>query len=101
MENGNVMPMLFPIEQDEFWIRIRQIIKEEVSLLQETKTENSLTETQGLTQKPLYKTSELCAIFKVSRTTIHDWVKHGRLKKVKVRSRVYFLSAEVQNLLQQ
>lgn len=99
MEKSNTMPMLFPIEQAEFWQQIRQIIKEEVNSSKKEKIVNSFIETPGLTEKPLYKIHELCAIFNISRTTIYDWVKHGKLKKVKVRSRVYFLGADVQNLL--
>ena len=101
MEKNDAMPMLFPIEPKEFWGQIRQIIKEEVSLSQKGKSTNLLTYTPGLTEKPLYKISELCAMFNISRTTIYDWVKHGKLKRVKVRSRVYFLGTDVQNLLKQ
>src|SRR5215467_9709704 len=101
MEKRTDMPMLFPIEQNDFWSQIRQIIKEEVSLFNKGKEARPLTQTQGLTEKPLYKINELCTIFNISRTTIYDWVKHGKLKKVKVRSRVYFLGTDVQNLLKQ
>ncbi|MEJ7677949.1 MAG: helix-turn-helix domain-containing protein [Segetibacter sp.] len=50
-------------------------------------------ETPGLTNKPLYKIAEVCALFHVTKPTIYDWVKHGKLKPYKIRSRVYFLSA--------
>ncbi len=92
--------MLFPVEPSEFWNQIRQIIKEEVRLSRkETKETVSLIETPGLTQKPLYKVNELCSLFNISRTTIYDWVKHGKLRRVKIRSRVYFLGTDVQELL--
>jgi hypothetical protein len=44
--------------------------------------------------------SEIRQLFKVSRTTVHDWVKYGKLRKVKVRSRVYFLGNDIQQMLQ-
>jgi len=92
--------MLFPFEPTEFWTQIRQIIKEEVRLSKkEAKDGILLTETPGLTQKPLYKINELCSLFNISRTTIYDWVKHGKLRRVKIRSRVYFLGTDVQELL--
>lgn len=93
--------MLFPFEPGEFWKQMRQIIKEEVSRVsKETNPETAIMQTPGLTQKPLYKISEVCQLFKVSRTTVHDWVKHGKLRKVKVRSRVYFLGNDIQQMLQ-
>jgi len=102
MENSNTVPMLFPFEPGEFWAQIRQIIQEEVGKSNKFKAINGnhLMETPGLTQKPLYKIAEICQLFKVSRTTVHDWVKHGKLRKVKIRSRVYFLGNDVQQLLQ-
>ncbi|MFL5740650.1 MAG: helix-turn-helix domain-containing protein [Flavisolibacter sp.] len=58
-----------------------------------------LMETPGLTEKPLFRIQEVCKIFQVSRQTIYDWVKHGKLKPLKVRSRVYFLAKDIQDLL--
>lgn len=102
MENSNSVPILFPFEPGEFWTQIRLIIQEEVGKSDKNKvaSENNLMETPGLTEKPLYKIAEICQLFKVSRTTVHDWVKHGKLRKVKIRSRVYFLGKDVQQLLQ-
>jgi len=100
MENNAPVPILFPFEPSEFWQQIRQIVKEEVNLSNKnTINKVSLIETPGLTEKPLYKIEELCSLFKISRTTIYDWVKHGKLRRVKIRSRVYFLGKEVQELI--
>ena len=95
MKKSNAMPMSFPIEQNQFWGQIKQIIKEDVSLSQKGKAVNLFTEAPGLTEKPLYRINELCAIFNISRTTIYDWVKHGKLKKVKVWSRVCFIFVRI------
>lgn len=101
MENNAKVPILFPFEPSEFWAHIRQIIKEEISKANIEKAPNiSLVETPGLTEKPLYKISEICSLFHVSKPTIYDWVKHGKLRRVKIRSRVYFLRSEIQQLLQ-
>ncbi len=91
------MPMLFPYEPNEFWEQMRKIIQEEIGKVKPAAV--SLTQTPGLTEKPLYKIDEVCQLFDVSRTTIHFWVKYGKLRKVKVRSRVYFLGSEIQKLL--
>jgi excisionase family DNA binding protein len=100
MNNQSAVPILFPYEPDEFWAQMRQIVHEEVVKMQKTKPqESNLMVTPGLTQKPLYKIAEICKLFHVSRTTVYEWVKHGKLRRVKIRSRVYFLGDEIKQLL--
>jgi excisionase family DNA binding protein len=100
MAGSSTVPILIPFEPEEFWLQIRQIIKEEVGRVNQSVSSGiSVMETSGLTEKPLYKISEVCEIFRVSRTTVHDWVKNGKLRKVKVRSRVYFLGKDIQQFL--
>ncbi len=100
LNNGNtVTPMLFPYEPEQYWQQVRQIIREEVSNAEKQRTVSATLETPGLTYKPLYKIAEVCAIFHVSKPTIYDWIKHGKLKPFKIRSRVYFLWQDIQQLL--
>lgn len=94
-----VTPMLFPYEPDQYWQSLRQIIREEIGNLERQPPTQPVFETPGLTYKPLYKIAEICAIFHVSKPTIYDWVKHGKLKPFKIRSRVYFLWQDIQQLL--
>ncbi len=99
--NSNpVTPMLFPYEPEQFWQSIRQIIREEVSKVEKQRPVSPTYETPGLTYKPLYKIAEVCALFHVTKPTIYDWVRHGKLKPFKIRSRVYFLWQDIQQLLQ-
>jgi excisionase family DNA binding protein len=93
-------PMLFPYEPPYFWEQIREIIKEEVGKIVRTASKPPEYQTSGLTYKPLYKIDEVCQILQVSRPTIYDWVKHGKLKPYKIRSRVYFLWKDLEELLQ-
>lgn len=100
VSNGNlVTPMLFPYEPEKFLQSIRQIIREEVQSIDKQKSNSSNFEAPGLTYKPLYKIAEVCALFHVTKPTIYDWVKHGKLKPYKIRSRVYFLHQDIQQLL--
>ena len=100
VSNGNtVTPMLFPYAPEQFWQQIRQIIKEEVSNIEKQKPPAAIYQTPGMTYKPLYKIAEVCSIFHVTKPTIYDWVKHGKLKPYKIRSRVYFLWQDIQQLL--
>ncbi|MEP7109168.1 MAG: helix-turn-helix domain-containing protein [Ferruginibacter sp.] len=100
MEKNVSVPILIPFEAEEFWAQIRGIIREEVSRNQkEHPMQANLMETSGLTEKPLYKIQEICAHFKISKPTIYDWIKHGKLKRVKIMSRVYFLGSDIGQLI--
>ena len=100
VSNGNVVtPMLFPYKLEQFWQSMWQIIQEEVQSVDKQKTTPASFQTPGLTNKPLYKIAEVCALFHVTKPTIYDWVKHGKLKPYKIRSRVYFLHHDIQQLL--
>lgn len=91
MEKNVSVPILIPFKPEEFWTQIRLIIREEVTRNQkEQPLMTTIMETPGLTEKPLYKIQEICSLFKVTKPTIYDWIKHGKLKRVKIRSRVYF-----------
>lgn len=98
--NGNgVTPMLFPYEPALYWQQIRQIIREEVRNIEKDKPVTPVYDTPGMTYKPLYKIAEVCAMFQVTKPTIYEWIKHGKLKPFKVRSRVFFLFQDIQQLL--
>lgn len=101
MEKTTSVPILIPFEPEEFWAQIRVIIREEVSRNTVEKVNPAaLMETPGLTEKPLYKMQEICSLFNITKPTIYDWIKHGKLRRVKIRSRVYFLGSAVRQLLQ-
>lgn len=92
-------PMLFPFAPDQFWQRVRLIVREEVTNV-ERANPTPVYETPGLAYKPLYKIGEVCQLFQVTKPTIYDWIKHGKLRPYKIRSRVYFLWNDIQQLLQ-
>lgn len=94
-----ITPMLFPFEPELYWQQVRQIVREEVNNLVKQKNSIAPFDTPGLTNKPLFKISEVCSLFQVTKPTIYDWVKHGKLKPFKIRSRVYFLWQDIQLLL--
>jgi len=94
-----VTPMLFPYEPELYWQQVRQIVREEFDNLAKRKSSAATFDTPGLTYKPLFKISEVCSLFQVTKPTIYDWVKHGKLKPLKIRSRVYFLWQDIETLL--
>lgn len=97
--NNGTTPILFPYEPNEYWQNIRQIIREEVTKIEKGLPKGNVLETPGMTYKPLLKIMELCTLFQVTKPTIYSWIKAGKLKPVKVRSRVYFLFQDVQKLM--
>lgn len=100
VKNEMPTPILFPLEPEVFWQKLRLVVREEVSRLEvQPAADVSSFVTQGLTYKPLLKIAEVCQLFQVTRPTIYDWIKCGKLKRYKVRSRAYFLWNDIQELL--
>ncbi len=95
-----VAPMWFPFDPDQFWQRVRLIIREEVTNAEKSGPAEPLYETPGLTYKPLFKLTEVCKLFQVTKPTIYEWIRRGRLKRHKIESRVFFLWNDIQQLLQ-
>ena len=91
------VPMLFPVEPKEFWQQMRKIIEEVVGQ-KNTSPANHPAENQ--TNKTLLKAKEICELFQVSKPTVYEWMRQGKLQSVKIRSRRYFLSQDVENLIQ-
>jgi excisionase family DNA binding protein len=99
MNSSTTTPMLFPYEPEQFWEHIRLIIREEITKTKKEKPAAAVTETPGLTYKPLFKIAEVCTLFDVTRPTIYEWIKDGKLKPYKIGRRVYFLWNDIQQLL--
>lgn len=91
MENKAAMHILIPFEPEDFWRHVRQIIREELTAEHLGQAlAIPLMETPGLTEKPLYKMQEICKLFNITKPTIYNWIKHEKLRPVKIRSRVFF-----------
>lgn len=96
----NPLPILIPYEPDVFWEEVRKIVRDEVSKLDLSRpTTASESVAHGVTNKPLYKMSDVCKFFGISEPTVRDWVRNGILKQIKIQSRVYFRQEDVQLLL--
>jgi predicted DNA-binding transcriptional regulator AlpA len=98
MENNQSVQMLFPVQPEQFLELVRLVVKEELEKFSTRQLPGNL-KVEGLTYKPLYKMDEVCEIFHITPPTIYDWIKHGKLKPKKIRSRVFFLWNDIQDLL--
>ncbi|RAJ77612.1 hypothetical protein CLV59_107381 [Chitinophaga dinghuensis] len=66
-------PMFFPYAPDQFLEQIRTVVREEVMPLERNQPTPVLYKTPGLTQKPIYKITEVCQLFQGTKPTIHSW----------------------------
>jgi len=48
----------------------------------------------------LYKIKDLCRIFSVSKPTIYEWIRLGKLKPRRIKRGVFFLEKDVKALLE-
>jgi excisionase family DNA binding protein len=95
MEN---VQMLFPMEPAEFWRHLKTIIEEVVD--QKNSRISKQSSLQDSPLKKLLKTKEVCELFQVSKPTIYEWLKQGKLKSIKIGSRRYFLWQDIEELIQ-
>lgn len=93
MENVQI---LIPMEPKEFWSQLRSIVEEVI----EQKYKNGFSASWHA-ERPLLKAKEVCEILKVSKPTIYDWIKQGKLKSIKVESRRYFLWRDIEELIKE
>jgi excisionase family DNA binding protein len=100
-KNGKTAaPMLFPYDPGIFLEQVRQVVREEITGLGKDTRAVQAAMPSEFTYKPLYRTKEVCSLFHISKPTLYDWIKKGKLKPLKVSSRVYFLLQDIQELLQ-
>ena len=92
MEN---VQMLVPMEPKAFWLQLKTIVEQVVS---ESKKEFSAN---NHNDKPLLKASQVCEILHISKPTIYEWLKQGKIKSVKIQSRRYFHWKDLEELIQQ
>jgi hypothetical protein len=71
-------PMLLPYQPEQFWHNVRLIIHEEIAHAEKLRPVSITHETPGLTYKLLFKMTEVCEIFRVTKPTIYDWISVGR-----------------------
>jgi len=86
--------MLLPINPKVFWQKMKEIVEQVVN-------ESKLQTTVKHFERPLLKVKEVCELFHVSKLTVYDWLKQGKIKSVKIQSRRYFRCQDIDELIQQ
>jgi len=91
--NTNVVP----IAPAEFWKQIKATVEE---VVKENINQTSFQPpTDHLPEKALLKLSDVCAVFQVSKPTLYDWLKQNKIKSFKIKSRRYFLRADIEAMI--
>lgn len=54
---------------------------------------------QIIETKSIFTIADICKRFKVTKTTIHNWINRGIIKGVKVGKNRYFTEEEINNIL--
>lgn len=90
-----MVQILIPMEPDEFWSGIRKVLDESIKEYF-SKSNQAGTESRP----PLLKTTDVCKILKVSKPTIYEWLRIGKLPSVKIQSRRYFRWKDVDELIE-
>jgi len=90
-------PILFPISPEEYWKKLSEVIDQR--LCEKLKNSSYPSTPPGMSSRPLLSIKEVCALFQITKPTIYEWTRHGKLKPYKVRARVYFLMADIEALL--
>ena len=89
-------PILFPISPEEYWRKLSEVVDR---LLSEKLNQGGYPATPpGMTSRPLLSIKEVCDLFQITKPTVYEWIRHGKLKPYKVRARVYFLMADIEAL---
>lgn len=87
--------MLIPMDPEEFWTGIRNVVDESIKdyfvKIKQAVTDN---------RPPLLKATDVCSILKISKPTIYEWLKIGKLPSVKSQSRRYFRWKDVDELIE-
>ena len=90
--------MLFPIEPKEFWAKLKVIVEQAVA--DHSNIVPLLNALDKKSQRPLMKASEVCALFKISKPTLYDWMNQGKLSSIKIESRRFFKWEDVEALIE-
>jgi hypothetical protein len=94
MENRNMII----IAEDELMEKLRLLLKTELHALIPAGQPLEYT-VPGLTQKPIFKATEVCQMLQISRQTLNEWKKSGLLPGYKIRSRLFFRWEDIEALL--
>lgn len=91
-------PMLFPIDPQVFWERMKELIE---GVINEKLPHPAIKKDDFLPKETLLKISEVCSIFRVTKPTVYEWMRQGKLNSFKIERRRYFVREHIEAIIQQ
>lgn len=88
--------ILFPIAPDEFYHQIRAMMEQVVDerILQKTVIPEELA------GKTLLVPKEVCQILRISKPTLYELIKQGKLVGFRIQKRRYFARTDIEKIIQ-
>lgn len=90
--------ILFPMDPKEFWQKLKTIVEQVVI---DHGNRFDVTGGQKTHGRTLLKAVEVCAIFRISKPTLYDWMNNGKLSSIKIESRRFFELEDVERLIEE
>jgi Fic family protein len=84
--------ILTQIPIEELKATLKTCIREEIAISKSAESKKLKSD-----DPELLTIQEISKLFKVSKVTIHSWIKKGILKPIKRSSRTYFIKSEIIN----
>ncbi len=79
------------MEQEVFWEKIRQIVREEIV--------RHAAVSISVQQEKAFTIREFCNRFQISKPTLYEWIKMGKISPVRIGRRVFFKKSDVEALM--
>ena len=83
------------LDEQEFWKRLKAVVEEVVASQAEI-----LCVARDEEQR-LLKMEDVCSYFQVSRPTVYEWLRAGKLRSIKIKARRFFRWEDVKLLLEE
>ncbi|HEX2536022.1 MAG TPA: helix-turn-helix domain-containing protein [Chitinophagaceae bacterium] len=88
---------LFSVPQAELLAAFRRIVEE--VLVEYTQKQLQIPPVPR--DAPLLKVSEVCTLFQISKPTLYDWMKRGKIHSIKIRANRYFHWQDVEAIIRE
>lgn len=88
-------PIFFPVAPSEFLQLIRSMVEDVV----DTRISKEPKLPSALAEKTLLLPKEVCQVLRISKSTLYELVKEGRLTGFKIQRRRYFARSDVEKLM--
>jgi predicted DNA-binding transcriptional regulator AlpA len=91
--------IFFPMEPKEFWQKLKTIVEQVV--IEHNSNAPLFNSPDANGQRHLLKANDVCAIFRISKPTLYEWMSQGKIASIKIESRRFFRWEDVEKLIEE